>query len=380
MSDFYIVLPSNSNPNTHPQNTANKYTVSWEVPVVLKDLTKWKVALTDMSYNHSTWSIRPGHAIQLKHSYLGVKTFQLQVYIIYEMGSANYGFEEVSNDVPIIDFETLRMTRRIKFVSSKFFVLKVDKKSDAVTLGFDGVKLQLESVKVNDNRYELAATTPLAEKSGSASITVAFDTTFEYIEVKEHVFKDSFAYSNVRQFLKAMQPIFKNIVGDLTMSESNVIQITVDQIPPRRKVYGFEKNRMITLQFLNGFHHVLGFKDNSTYMIQLGDTVTTKTIVGDFQPELYQGITHMYIYASVCSPIQVGNIRAPLLKTVWIEPSKRFAINEVRHIEFENKMHVPVSTNTFNSIEVNIRLDSGELIPFNTGSITSLTLHFKKDV
>jgi len=88
----------------------------------------------------------------------------------------------------------------------------------------------------------------------------------------------------------------------------------------------------------------------------------------------------MYIYASICAPIQVGNVRAPLLKTIWIKPSRRFALNEIKHLDFENPMYVPVSGSNFNSIEINIRLDSGELVPFNYGSVTSLTLHFKRDV
>ena len=48
--DFYMVLPSNASPNTHPDNNAANFTVSWETPIILDPNVKWKVALTELSY------------------------------------------------------------------------------------------------------------------------------------------------------------------------------------------------------------------------------------------------------------------------------------------------------------------------------------------
>jgi hypothetical protein len=39
---------------------------------------------------------------------------------------------------------------------------------------------------------------------------------------------------------------------------------------------------------------------------------------------------------------------------------------------------LPISNTTINTIEINIRDDSGRVIPFDEGSVTSLTLHFKQ--
>ena len=84
----------------------------------------------------------------------------------------------------------------------------------------------------------------------------------------------------------------------------------------------------------------------------------------------------MYIYSSIGQPIVVGETRVPLLKSVWLNPRSHYGFTQ--HIAVKNPMYVKVASASINSIEINIRSDSGRLIPFVDGSKTSLTLHFKK--
>jgi hypothetical protein len=56
MKDFYMILPSNSNPLTHPNNDASNFIIELEKPLNLTG--KWVVALTEMIYSHSQISIR----------------------------------------------------------------------------------------------------------------------------------------------------------------------------------------------------------------------------------------------------------------------------------------------------------------------------------
>ena len=51
-SDFFMVLPSNASPYTHPKNTATDFTVSLQNPIKLDPKRSWKVALMDMSHCH----------------------------------------------------------------------------------------------------------------------------------------------------------------------------------------------------------------------------------------------------------------------------------------------------------------------------------------
>jgi hypothetical protein len=129
----------------------------------------------------------------------------------------------------------------------------------------------------------------------------------------------------------------------------------------------------IKLTFTNAFNYVLGFK-NKTYEFGAGRVLTA-----EFEPQLYgRAVDHMYVYSSVCAPIQVGDTRAPLLKAVWLKNSKDLVREEVTSIHIKNAMYLPVSSSSINSVEINIRTDSGSFVPFSDSAITSITLHFKK--
>ena len=60
--DFYMILPSNGCKHTHPENEANKFTISWEQPISLDD--KWKVALTEANFSYTMTSINTSFGIR----------------------------------------------------------------------------------------------------------------------------------------------------------------------------------------------------------------------------------------------------------------------------------------------------------------------------
>jgi hypothetical protein len=62
--EFYIVLPSNACSNIYPSNKASKYTVSWQNPIILDEVKKWKVAMTEISFNHVESSLNTHFGIQ----------------------------------------------------------------------------------------------------------------------------------------------------------------------------------------------------------------------------------------------------------------------------------------------------------------------------
>ena len=61
MDDFYVVLPSNACPNTHPDNEANKFYVTWTNPLILEG--KWQVALTEATFNYTQSSVNTDYGI-----------------------------------------------------------------------------------------------------------------------------------------------------------------------------------------------------------------------------------------------------------------------------------------------------------------------------
>ena len=96
-------------------------------------------------------------------------------------------------------------------------------------------------------------------------------------------------------------------------------------------------------------------------------------------PQLHRGVINMYIYASICQPIHVGHTQVPLLKNIFVDSSKDgIVVGHARNSVVYNPMYIPVASTSFNSIEINIRNDAGQIITFPSGAITTLTLHFKR--
>ena len=83
----------------------------------------------------------------------------------------------------------------------------------------------------------------------------------------------------------------------------------------------------------------------------------------------------MYIYTNIIEPILLGDQKAPLLKSVWLED--KFDSNEVVFLTMKQPMYCPISSTRINNIEFNIRDDSGRFINFAKDTVTSLTVHLR---
>jgi hypothetical protein len=81
-----------------------------------------------------------------------------------------------------------------------------------------------------------------------------------------------------------------------------------------------------------------------------------------------------YIYSSITKPILVGNVYVPLLRQIWINDDDRATM----HDTMDPLMYIPISCQSINNIEIQIRDDAGKLIEFPKGTKTSLILHFEE--
>ena len=141
------------------------------------------------------------------------------------------------------------------------------------------------------------------------------------------------------------------------------------------KLYIVPRDEIAGMDFLNGLNIVLGFQKR-----RYTTTPETHYLQAESVPYLRHGINNIYVYSSICQPVRVGEVCVPLLKSVWLDTSsvRSNVFGEVRHVVVKNPMYLPLSSTSINSIEVNIRSDSGHLIPFVEGSTSVLTLHFKR--
>ena len=126
------------------------------------------------------------------------------------------------------------------------------------------------------------------------------------------------------------------------------------------------------LQLSDALAEILGFHDaKSLALVHAGELAK---LTGDAPADLTRGMTSLFVYSSVVLPQLVGDTTAELLRCVPIKNKKKGGNHSV---EFLHPMYLPTKSDTTSLIEVVIRRDNGELVPFLLGKVV-LTLHFKR--
>lgn len=99
--------------------------------------------------------------------------------------------------------------------------------------------------------------------------------------------------------------------------------------------------------------------------------------MGKCPANLHLGLpSQLFVYCDIVEPQIVGDVMTPLLRIIPLDPSK--------YIYGANKMHVfspphylPVMRRDFDTIEIDIRQSTGQMIPFQFGTVC-IKLHFRK--
>ncbi len=89
-------------------------------------------------------------------------------------------------------------------------------------------------------------------------------------------------------------------------------------------------------------------------------------------PDMSAGLTSLYVYCDIVAPQITGNVESQLLRVVGVDGTFGQFISK----EYASPHYLPLLQRSFNRIEVNIRDDSGNFIPFEFGKVI-LKLHFR---
>ena len=89
------------------------------------------------------------------------------------------------------------------------------------------------------------------------------------------------------------------------------------------------------------------------------------------------GLHTIYVYCDVLECIPVGDTMAPLLRIVDVSGARNDEKQEMTHVQYDQPRYFPVQKKTFDTIEIDIRDDTGESIPFDAGKLI-VTLHFRR--
>ena len=145
--------------------------------------------------------------------------------------------------------------------------------------------------------------------------------------------------------------------------------------------FSFEEDKIkltiraaMTLEFSDGLSEELGFK-HTAITIALSKDFHNKTYFSSKLVNQIKNISALYVYCNIFDYQIVGNTYTPLLRTILVnENSENYGkyINQI----FTKPHYVPVSVNSIDTLEINIRDDTGKPIQFEAGKVL-VKLHFQ---
>ena len=130
--------------------------------------------------------------------------------------------------------------------------------------------------------------------------------------------------------------------------------------------------RKVTVQIKNNFQFYL----DKPLCIMPGfggkDVLVKKTTESPYSADLTV-LSTIYVYCDIVEPQIVGDTSAKLLKSIPAQGK----FGEVIAKTFTNIQYVPVQTKPFKAVEVLLRGDTGDPVPFEHGKVV-ITLHFRQ--
>ncbi len=218
-----------------------------------------------------------------------------------------------------------------------------------------------------DTKYEVALTEIIYSNN-------VFNIVDSYIIVKYK--KNDINYTKKCALINSL---YENISDFCRMCTNSMLLLDTDikskvDFSPlddtSKKVYIRIKanNNEISLKIPKKLAHQLGFQTNDP-MIRI-----TESTYSDGPYNIFKPINTMYIYTNIIERQIVGDNLLPLLRSI---PIKKERINKHSFTEFDHLCYLPVCLNNISSIEIYIKNEYNEIMPFQSGEVI-VSLHFRK--
>ena len=89
--------------------------------------------------------------------------------------------------------------------------------------------------------------------------------------------------------------------------------------------------------------------------------------------DINRGFYNLYCYCSLAEPIMVGDTQVPLLRIVPITGKHGDFVTQT----YQSIQYVPLNHKEFDTVEINIKDDTGKSVPFETGKVV-VVLHLRR--
>ena len=138
------------------------------------------------------------------------------------------------------------------------------------------------------------------------------------------------------------------------------------------KVYlGFNKStKRVKITVKEGFS--ITFNDGLRQLLGLEPGKITGTVHNIFIANPHADFPFFYVYSDIVTAQIVGDVQVPLLRIVKVEGRDGEIIS--RH--YDRPQYLPVARQSFQTVNVELRLNSGDFVPFERGKVI-VVLHFR---
>jgi len=314
-SDFFMVLPSNASPDTHPKNTATDFTVSLQNPIKLDPKRSWKVALMDMSHSHERLK-----DCGITYRFYGKQrhVFPIQVTISHPDYQVSPKFLNLGNretGMITIECSIYKKDDILGFWSEKIpFELKTWHGKEVKSTYHQ----QWKQFYCNDD-YPVSRYFPYMQPPPVGPLTMTihcsiiayFKSEENNIPIPNHIMMRS-PFEIVQYMSDSCGMIFNNL-----HLEDHMVKFGLAE-------------RVHYIKFFGGFGPLIGFSNDvfqatATEKENLSLYHEYKRALSTFQGEsislLHYGNHNFHILSNICKNVDVGNAKMPLLKTVSIDTS-----------------------------------------------------------
>lgn len=183
-------------------------------------------------------------------------------------------------------------------------------------------------------------------------------------------------YESVHDIVREMNKALRNVIPVVIFIDPHVPQKDENHMP--RVKYNEASKRVHFTMYRNqsiAFHPslatILGVSSKQNPSKAKDEDVYnwTATNISD----ITKGINYVMVYCDLLEHVPVGDTMAPLLRVV----NATGANGEIIHHVYDVPRYIPIQKKNFDTIEVDIRTDTGEPVLFETGKLM-LTVHFKR--
>ena len=153
------------------------------------------------------------------------------------------------------------------------------------------------------------------------------------------------------------------------------LTLKLNPISQRVEVHVHSGGSGVDVRFNTHLAELLGLSPEKTDVF-----LPTGSYVGSYTFDLNHGFYSLYVYCDLVRSRPIGDIMAPLLRSVPLKQDSK-GLDEkgmlTRNEIFNHIYFLPMQKKSFQTIEVDIRDDTGAKVPFEAGKV-EVTLVFRK--